>query len=76
VIQKVKDVAGNKISRVLDAVGGNDTQFASVKILAEDKPGRILVVQPLAEGIQDVRKDVSITSSSTPPIICSIEITD
>ena len=65
VVQKVKDAAGNKISHVLDAKSGNDTQLASVKILAEDKPGKIVLVLPQAEGIQDVRKDVQLTSSST-----------
>ena len=65
VIQKVKDAAGNKISHVLDTVS-KDTQFTSVKILAEDRPGKVVVVLPQAEGIQDVRKDVQITSSSTP----------
>ena len=65
-IQKVKDVAGNKISHVLDAVASKDTQFASVKVLAEDKPGRVLVVLPHAEGVQDIRKDVQINSSVYP----------
>ncbi|KAF9650154.1 GroES-like protein [Thelephora ganbajun] len=61
VVQKVKDVAGNKISHVLDAISGNDTQFTSLKVLAEDKPGKLVTVLPHAEGIQDVRKDVQIT---------------
>jgi len=60
-VQKVKDVAGNKISYVLDTVAGNETQFASVKVLAEDKPGKVVIVLPHAEGIQDVRKDVQVT---------------
>jgi len=66
VVQKVKDVAGNRISHVLDAKSGNDTQLASVKILAEDKPGKVVLVLPQAEGIQDVRKDVQLTGSSSP----------
>jgi len=61
VIKKVKDRTGNKISHVLDTVAGSNTQLASVKILAEDKPGKVLIVLPHAEGIQDVRKDVQIT---------------
>ena len=64
-IKKVKDVTGNSISHVLDAVAGNDTQLAAVKILAEGKPGKVLSLLPLAEGIQDVRKDVQVTSSSS-----------
>jgi len=39
-VQEVKDATGNKISHVLDAVFGSDTQFTSVKILVEDKPGK------------------------------------
>ena len=65
-IQKVKDVAGNKISHVFDTISGNETQLASVKVLAEDRPGKVTIVQPHAEGIRDVRKDVQVTSSSTP----------
>jgi len=68
-VQKVKDATGNKISHVLDAVSGSDTQFTSVKILAEDKPGKVVLVQPHVDGIQNVRKDVQVTSSSTfPPL--------
>jgi hypothetical protein len=63
-VQKVKDATENKISHVLDAVSGNDTQFTSVKVLAEDKPGKLTTVLPLAEGVQNVRKDVQIASSS------------
>ena len=64
-IKKVKNATGNSISHVLDAVAGNDTQLIAVKILAEDKPGKVLSLLPLAEGIQDVRKDVQVTSSSS-----------
>lgn len=67
VVQKIKEVAGNKISHVFDAIAGNDTQLASVKVLAEDKPGKVTIVLPYAEGIQDVRKDVQISSSSMLP---------
>ena len=62
VVQKVKDAAGNKISHVLDAVAGKETQFSSVKILAEGKPGKVVVVLPYAEGVQEIRKDVQISS--------------
>ena len=65
-VQKVKDAAGNKISHVLDTVASKDTQFASIKVLAEDKPGRVLIVLPHSEGIQDVRKDVHVASSVYP----------
>jgi len=66
-VQKVKDVAGNKIYRVLDAIAGDDTQFTSVKILAEDKPGKLSIVRPHTDGIKDVRKDVQVTSPSNLP---------
>ena len=66
VIQKVKDVAGNNITHVLDAISEKDTQFASLAVLAEDKPGKLAIVLSHAEGIQDVRKDVRVTSSSIP----------
>ena len=65
VVQKVKGVTENKISHVFDTISGNDTQFASVKALAEDKPGKVVVVLPHAVGVRDVRKDVQVASSST-----------
>lgn len=67
-IKKVKDVAGNSISHVFDAISTKDTQLASVKVLAEDKPGKIALVLPLAEGIQDIRKDVQLAVMN---ILCS-----
>ena len=73
-IQKVKDAAGNKIHHALDTVSGNDTQFTAIKALAEDKAGKLTLLLPHAEGIQDVRKDVQVASSyALPRIICSIE---
>jgi hypothetical protein len=70
VIQKVKGAAGNKITHVLDAVAGNDTQVASVKVIAEGKPGKVTIVLPHVEGVHDVRKDVQVTSSysTLPPL--------
>lgn len=61
VIKKIKDATGNSISHVFDTVAGNDTQLTAVKVLAEDKPGKVVAVLPLVEGIQDVRKDVQVT---------------
>lgn len=61
-IQKVKDAAGNKISHVFDTIAGKDTQLTAVKVLAEDKPGKVVTVLPLAEGTQIDRKDVQVTS--------------
>ena len=66
-VQKVRDATGNKISYVLDTIFGNDTQFISVKVMAEDKPGKLVTVLPQASGIQDFRKDVKVMSSSTLP---------
>jgi len=60
-LQKVKDAAGNKISHVLDTVSGSDTQPTSVKVLAEDKPGKLVIVLPHVDGVQDIRKDVQVT---------------
>ena len=66
-IKKVKGAAGNKIYHVLDTVAVGDTQFTSVKVLAEDKPGKVVTLLPLSEGVQDVRKDSQVTSSSLSP---------
>lgn len=43
----VKNVAGSSTSHVLGAVAGDDTQFAAVKDLAEDRPGKVIAVLPL-----------------------------
>lgn len=64
-VKKIKDAAGNKISHVLDAISGPDTQIASVKVLAEGKPGKVVTVLPHADGVQAVRKDVQVTSPYT-----------
>ncbi|KAF9785212.1 GroES-like protein [Thelephora terrestris] len=56
----VKDVAGNSISHAFDTIAGNHTQITAVKVLAEHKPGKVIAVLPLAEGIHDVRKDVRV----------------
>ena len=61
-VQKVKDATGNKLFHVLDAISGNDTQVTSIKVLAEDKPGKLVSVLPHPDGIQDIRKDVQISS--------------
>ena len=68
-IKKVKGAAGNKIYHVLDTVAVGDTQFTSVKVLAEDKPGKVVTLLPLSEGVQDVRKDSQVTSSSLSPFL-------
>jgi len=60
-IQKVKNVAGNNITHVFDAISTSDTQFTAVKVLAEDKPGKVVLVSPHAEGVNDIRKEVQIT---------------
>jgi len=68
VVQKVKATAGNKISHVFDTIAGDDTQLTAVKVLAEDKPGKVVAVLPLVEGIQDVRGNVKVTMIN---IFCS-----
>ena len=68
VIDKVKGATGNKISHILDTKGGPDTQYASVLILAEDKPGRIVTVLPQTKGIdwKEERKNAEVICPSAP----------
>jgi len=66
-VQKVKDVAGNKISHVFDTISGSDTQPTCIKVLAEDKPGKVAIVLPHVDGVKDARKDVQVTSLSNLP---------
>ena len=66
-IQKVKAATGDKIHVALDTISGKETQFTTIKTLAEGAPGRLLVILPLVEGISDVRKDVEVRCSSTLP---------
>ena len=68
-IQKIKAATGDKINIALDTVSEKETQFTAIKALAEDAPGRLLVILPPAEGIFDVRKDVEVGCSSTFPYL-------
>lgn len=68
-IQKIKVATSDKIHIALDTVSEKETQFTAIKALAEDAPGRLLVILPPAEGIFDVRKDVEVGCSSTFPYL-------
>jgi len=71
-IQKVKAATGDKIHIALDTISEKETQFTTIKALAEDVPGKLLVILPQVEGLSDVRKDVEIGCSSTFPYPSSI----
>ena len=66
-IQKVKAATGDKIHVALDTISGEQTQFTSIKVLAEGVPGRLLIILQAAEGISDVRKEVEVICSSHSP---------
>ena len=54
-LRKVEDVAGNNnISYLFHTISGNAHRL--------ERPGKVVVVPPLAKGIQDVRKDARATS--------------
>jgi len=66
-IQKVKAATGDKIHIALDTISEKETQFTTLKALAEDVPGKLLVILPPVEGIRDVRKDVEVGCSFAFP---------
>ena len=66
-IQKVKAATGDKIHIALDTISEKETQFTTLKALAEDVPAKLLVILPPVEGLHNVRKDVEIGCSSTFP---------
>jgi len=59
-IQKLKAATSDKIHIALDTISEKETQFMTMKALAEDAPGKLLVILPPVEGISDVRKDVEV----------------
>ena len=63
-IQKVKAATGDTIHVAIDCISEKETQFTTIKALAEGVPGRFLVILPLVEGISDVRGDVEVRCSS------------
>lgn len=69
-IHKIKAATGDKIHIAIDTISEKETQLTTLKALAEDAPGRLLVILLPVEGISDIRKDVEVGCSSTfsPPL--------
>ena len=64
-IQKVKSATSDKVHIAIDTISEKETQFTTIRALAESAPGRLLVILPPVEGIFDARKDVEVLCSST-----------
>ena len=63
-MDKLKKGAGNKIHLAVDTISEPDTQATTVRVLAENKPGKIIVILRPSEEARNIRKDVDITGTS------------
>ena len=65
-MDKLKKGAGGKIYLAVDTISEPDTQAATVRVLAENKPGKIIVILRPSEEARNIRKDVEIIGMSLP----------
>lgn len=67
----LKKGAGDKIHIAIDTISKPDTQATTVRVLAENKPGKAIVILPRSEEAQNIREDVDIICT---PLPSSLEI--
>jgi len=65
-VDKLKKGAGDKISLAVDTISETGTQATTVRVLAENKPGKIIVILRPSEEARSIRKDVDIIGTSLP----------
>lgn len=65
-VDKLRKGAGDKIHLAVDTISEPDTQAITVRVLAESKPGKIIVILRPSEEARKIRKDVDITGTSLP----------
>lgn len=66
VVEKIKKGTGDKIHVAVDTISEPDTQVTTVRVLAESKPGKVIVILPVIEGARNFRKDVEIIATFVP----------
>jgi hypothetical protein len=60
VISKLKEGSGDKFHVAVDTISEPNTQATTVRLLAENKPGKVIVILPASEEAQKIRKDVEV----------------
>jgi len=66
VVDKLKKGAGDKINLAIDTISEPDTQATTVRVLAGNEPGRVVVILRPSEEARNIRKDVDIIGMSLP----------
>ena len=69
VVDKLKKGAGDKIHLAVDTISEPDTQATTVRVLAENKPGKIIVILRPSDEARGIRKDVDIICTSIPSFL-------
>lgn len=64
VVDKLKKGTGDKIHVAVDTISEPDTQATTVRVLAENKPGKLIIVLAPSEEARNIRKDVEVTGTS------------
>lgn len=63
-MEKLKKGAGDKIHLAVDTISEPDTQATTVRVLAENKPGKVIVILSPSEEAKNIRKDVDVIRMS------------
>lgn len=71
VVGKLKEGSGDKIHLAVDTISEPATQATTVRVLAENKPGKVIVILSPAKEAQEIRKDVDVIGT---PLLSSLEI--
>jgi len=66
VVGKLKKETGDKIHIAVDTISETDTQATTVRVLAENKPGKVVVILPPSAEARAIRKDVDIIHTVAP----------
>jgi len=66
VVDKLKKGAREKIHFAVDTISEPNTQATTVRVLAENKPGKVIVILRPSEEARNIRKDVDIIGTSLP----------
>ena len=65
-MDKLKKGAEGKIHLAVDTISEPETQAKTVRVLAEDEPGKVIVILRPSEVAREIRKDVKIIGTSLP----------
>lgn len=70
-MDKLKEETGDEIHLAVDTISEPDTQATAVRVLAENKPGKVVVILRPSEEARNIRNDVEIICTS---LLSTLEI--